>query len=322
MSADAALPPLGSINQPLGRVEGELKTQINGGWSYSCSKQLHFYFSQRFQMWFNMQGRDLRTFWYRTVNIGQGDSTGWAKKFEKISNFSPFRHFTSIYLRNDYKQSHISSVQKKVYPSPIQLSHVYGPVAHAHLSNRVSHKLSDVIPVLRITPTATEPSTVSVFLSVVKCGRVCRAQTCAHSGIQPSRLAKRFPRGGQKSSKKIEFLTISTIYVIKYLRNDYKQRHISSIRNNALSIPYPNVACVWTHRPLGSTKWSKNVECEWRVCVSSRPTAYLFHLFQSANMQFGTWLVHFQDTARDGIKHRAAAKTAQESIQPKIRIGR
>ena len=67
---------------------------------------------------------------------------------------------------------------------------------------RVSQKVGDVIPVLRITPRATELSTVSVFLSVVKCGSVCRAQTCAHSGIKPFRLAKGFPQGGPKSSKK------------------------------------------------------------------------------------------------------------------------
>ena len=36
----------------------------------------------------------------------------------------------------------------------------------------VGQKLSDVIPVLRITPRATEPSTVSVFLSSVKCGHI------------------------------------------------------------------------------------------------------------------------------------------------------
>jgi len=77
---------------------------------------------------------------------------------------------------------------------------------------RVGQKLSDVI-VLRITPGATEPSTVSVFFSVVKCGRICTAQTCAHSGIEPFRLAKGFPQGGPKSSKKFEFLTISKIYV-------------------------------------------------------------------------------------------------------------
>ena len=42
---------------------------------------------------------------------------------------------------------------------------------------RVDQKLSDIITVLRITPRATEPSAVSVFLSSVKCGRICRAQT-------------------------------------------------------------------------------------------------------------------------------------------------
>ena len=34
-----------------------------------------------------MYDTDLRTFWCRTVEIGQGVSTGWAKKFEKISIF-------------------------------------------------------------------------------------------------------------------------------------------------------------------------------------------------------------------------------------------
>ena len=34
----------------------------------------------------------------------------------------------------------------------------------------VSQKVSDVIPVLRLTPTGTQPSAVSVFLSVAKCG--------------------------------------------------------------------------------------------------------------------------------------------------------
>jgi len=66
---------------------------------------------------------------------------------------------------------------------------------------RVGQKLSDVIPVLQITPRATEPSTVPVFLSSVKCGRVCRAQTCAHAGIEPSTLAKGFQRMGQKFEK-------------------------------------------------------------------------------------------------------------------------
>ena len=35
---------------------------------------------------------------------------------------------------------------------------------------RVSQKVSDIIPVLRLTPIGTQPSAVSVFLSVAKCG--------------------------------------------------------------------------------------------------------------------------------------------------------
>jgi len=45
-------------------------------------------------------------------------------------------------------------------------------------------------------------ATISVFLSVAKCGSICRAQTCAHSGLKPSTSAKAFLQGGPKSSKK------------------------------------------------------------------------------------------------------------------------
>ena len=77
---------------------------------------------------------------------------------------------------------------------------------------RVSQKVSDVIPVLWLTPIATQPSPVSVFLSVAKCTRVCRAQTCAHSGIEPSTLAKGFQRMGQKFEKNSKFRTISIAF--------------------------------------------------------------------------------------------------------------
>jgi len=65
--------------------------------------------------------------------------------------------------------------------------------------------VSDVIPVLRLTPIATQSSAVSVFLSVAKCGQVCRAQTCANYGTEPSTLAKGFLQGGTKVPKKFEF---------------------------------------------------------------------------------------------------------------------
>ena len=139
-------------------------------------------------------GHSLHTFWCRTVKIGQGVSTRWAKKFAKISNFSPFRNFTSIYLRKYLKKAYKQRTEKS-FISP--------------LSNCRMCLDPSVTGFYRITPRATELSTVSVFLSVVKCGSVCRAQTCAHSGIRPFRLAKGFPQGGPKSSKKFEFLTIS-----------------------------------------------------------------------------------------------------------------
>ena len=78
---------------------------------------------------------------------------------------------------------------------------------------RVSQKVSDVIPVLRLIPIATQRSAVFVFLSVAKCGRICRAQTCAHSGIEPSTLAKGFLQVGPKVRKNFEFLTISSLYM-------------------------------------------------------------------------------------------------------------
>ena len=47
----------------------------------------------------------------------------------------------------------------------------------------MSQKVRDVIPVLRITPIATQPSAVSASLASPSAIALCRAQTCAHSGI-------------------------------------------------------------------------------------------------------------------------------------------
>jgi len=45
-------------------------------------------------------------------------------------------------------------------------------------------------------------ATISIFLIDAKCSPICMAQTCAHSGVEPSRLAKAFLQGWPKSSKK------------------------------------------------------------------------------------------------------------------------
>jgi len=81
--------------------------------------------------------------------------------------------------------------------------------------------VSDILPVLWLTPIATELSAVSVFLSVAKCGRICTAQNCAHSGIELSTLAKGFPQGGPKVRKNFEFWNISSLYL---KIEAYKQR--------------------------------------------------------------------------------------------------
>ena len=57
---------------------------------------------------------------------------------------------------------------EKSFISPIQMPHMFGP--SMTVCYRVSQKVSDVIPVLRLTPIETQPSAVSVFLSVAKCG--------------------------------------------------------------------------------------------------------------------------------------------------------
>jgi len=66
---------------------------------------------------------------------------------------------------------------------------------------RVGQKLSNVIPVLRITPRATEPSTVSVFLSSVKCGGIYKGtdlRTFWHRAIH---FGQGVSTGWAKSSK-------------------------------------------------------------------------------------------------------------------------
>ena len=76
-------------------------------------------------------------------------------------------------------------------------------------------------------PIATQPSAISVSLSVANCGRVCKAQTCAHCGIEPSTLAEGFLQGGPKDRKNFEFLTISSLYV-PYISATAKNRGLQA----------------------------------------------------------------------------------------------
>ena len=51
----------------------------------------------------------------------------------------------------------------------------------------------------RVVSFVHRTATISIFLSDVKCGPVCRAQTGAHSDVEPSRSAKAFLQGGPNS---------------------------------------------------------------------------------------------------------------------------
>ena len=91
---------------------------------------------------------------------------------------------------------------------------------------------------------------ISIFLSDAKCGPVCRAQTCAHSVVEPSRSAKAFLHGGPKTSKKFRiFHHFETLVHIpqKLLKIEaYKQRgekklHLSPIQLSHLFGPIGHV---------------------------------------------------------------------------------
>jgi len=56
---------------------------------------------------------------------------------------------------------------------------------------------------------------------------ICRAQTCAHSGIEPSTLAKVFLQDGPKVRQKFEFLSISSLY-IPYISVTAKNRGLQA----------------------------------------------------------------------------------------------
>jgi len=215
MSGDVPLPPLGSIGR-WGRVEGKLKAQKMGVVSFvQWTATISIFLSA------SKCGSICRA---QTCAHSGLEPSRSAKAFlqggPKVRKNFEFFTISRFYVPISHKRLKMEGYKQRKEISFIP------PLSNCRMCMdpsltgfyRVGQKLSDVIPVLRITPRATEPSTVSVFLSVVKCSRICSAQTCAHFGIEPSRLAKGFPQGGPKSSKKIEFLTISKIYVPLYLQ--------------------------------------------------------------------------------------------------------
>jgi len=132
--------------------------------------------------------------------------------------------------------------------------------------------VSDVIPVLRLTPIATQPSPFLFFLAsptAVDCGRICKAQICAHSGIEPSTLTKGFLQGGPKVQKNFEFLTISCHYV-PYISATAKNRSLQAAYvafwpcTGMHSIPHP----IPRHRQQTQQQWPRWIYSHPLGCTS------------------------------------------------------
>ena len=138
------------VHRPLGAGEGELKTQKMGGGLISAADSYHFCYSQRCQMWFSMSSTELRTFWYRTVKIDQGVSTGSAKSLTK---FRIFHHLETLrpYISQTVKIEAYQQHTEKSFIPPLSNCRICMDPSLTGFY-RVGQKLSDVIPVLLITP--------------------------------------------------------------------------------------------------------------------------------------------------------------------------
>ena len=103
-------------------------------------------------------------------------------------------------------------------------------------------------------------ATISIFISVAKCGSICRAQTCAHSGIEPSRSAKGFLQGWPKCSKIIRKFHHSRLYVPisqkLFKMEAYKQR--TGTEKSFIS-PLSNCRMCMDSSPTGFNRVSQKV---------------------------------------------------------------
>ena len=91
---------------------------------------------------------------------------------QKVRNFFRIFHHFEIYVHISQKLLKIEAHKqrmKKSFMSPLSNCRMcLDPSVTGFY--RVSQKVSEIIPVLRLTPIGTQPSAVSVFLSVAKCG--------------------------------------------------------------------------------------------------------------------------------------------------------
>jgi len=187
-----------------GWAEGELKSQIIGGSSHSCIGQLPFLF-------FSAMPNVVQYVRHRPAHILVQNRRDRPRRFyrvgQKVRKNFEFFTISSIYVHISQKLIKTEAYKlcmEKMFIPPLSKCRICMDQSLTGFY-RVGQKLCDAIPVLRITPRATEPSTVSFFLSSVNCSRICRAQT--------STLAKGFLQDGPKVRKEFEFRTISSLHV-------------------------------------------------------------------------------------------------------------
>ena len=133
----------------------------------------------------------------------------------------------------------------------------------AYLSQRLTGWVKKLVAQYQFAHYGSSQLPFLFVLSVVKCGRICRAQTCAHYGTEPSRLAKQFPHGGSITSINLHFFSnisslMSPICQQPLKIEPYKQRTYLFYR-----------PCAPLKTPWNLCPWKSYVECEWLVCVSS-----------------------------------------------------
>ena len=125
-----------------------------------------------------MYGTDLRTFCIEPSRLAKGFPQGGQKISKKV-DFWPFRNFTSLYLCNRYWCIQADTGKCFIHPlSNCRMCMDPSPTEFYRGGLKCKWRNSSFGD--------NQPSTVSVFLSVVRCGRVCRAQTYAHHMLRGS----------------------------------------------------------------------------------------------------------------------------------------
>ena len=132
MSADVPRPPVGSIG-PWGQRRG-VKNSKNWGWSHSCCGQLPFLF-------FSAMPNVVQYVGHRGVHIPVSNRLDRPRRFyrvgQKVRKNFEFFTISRIYVHISQKLLKIEAckqrMEKKLYLSPIQLSHVFGRIGHGVL---------------------------------------------------------------------------------------------------------------------------------------------------------------------------------------------